>query len=183
MDRHHAVSPVVGGVGVASARARPCRGRSCTASHRPAPCDYWGICAFLYELPPINVGGSPVSCALMSGLSRGVCRWPLWVCACVSGTNLRGVLEAQLCVRHCLNCLDYSFSHHAAQHILPDQPGLRPLPTILHRAITPQHLLQLRHIPSHGRSLCASSMPMRCAPSYLPAPPSPTLLGGAPGSL
>src|ERR1019366_7815796 len=29
-------------------------------------------------------------------LSRGTCRWPSWVYACVSGTNLSGVLEAQL---------------------------------------------------------------------------------------
>ena len=35
----------------------------------------------------------PVSCALMSGLSRGTRRWPSWVCAYVSGTNLSGVLE------------------------------------------------------------------------------------------
>jgi hypothetical protein len=46
----------------------------------------------------------PVSCALMSGLSRGTCRWPSWVYACVSGTNLSGVLKAQRCYRYCLNC-------------------------------------------------------------------------------
>jgi hypothetical protein len=46
----------------------------------------------------------PVSCALMSGLSRGTCRWPSWVCACVSGTNPSGVLKAQGCYRYCLNC-------------------------------------------------------------------------------
>jgi hypothetical protein len=34
----------------------------------------------------------PVSCALMSGLLRGVRRWPSWVFAYVSGTNLSGVL-------------------------------------------------------------------------------------------
>ena len=39
----------------------------------------------------------PVSCALMSGLSRGVRRWPSWVYAYVSGTNLYGVLEAHVC--------------------------------------------------------------------------------------
>lgn len=39
-------------------------------------------------------GEDPVSCALMSGLLRGVCRWPSWVCACVLGANLYGVLEA-----------------------------------------------------------------------------------------
>jgi hypothetical protein len=31
----------------------------------------------------------------MSGLSHGTCRWPSWVCAYVSGTNLDSVLEAQ----------------------------------------------------------------------------------------
>ena len=44
----------------------------------------------------------PVRCALMSGLSRGARRWPSWVCACVSGTNLSRVLEAQRRVRYCL---------------------------------------------------------------------------------
>ena len=39
----------------------------------------------------------PVSCALMSGLQRGIDRWPSWVCAYVSGTNLSGVLEAHGC--------------------------------------------------------------------------------------
>jgi hypothetical protein len=39
----------------------------------------------------------PVSCALMSGLLRGACRWPSWVCAYVSGTNLSGGLEAHGC--------------------------------------------------------------------------------------
>jgi len=55
----------------------------------------------------------PVSRALMSGLLHGVCRWPSWVCACVSGTNLSSALEAQRGVRYCLNCLDHSLSHHA----------------------------------------------------------------------
>ena len=36
----------------------------------------------------------PVSCALMSGLLRGTCRWPSWVCACVLGANLCSVLKA-----------------------------------------------------------------------------------------
>ena len=45
----------------------------------------------------IDVEESPVSCALMSGLLRGTCRWPSWVCACVSGTNLFDVLEAHCC--------------------------------------------------------------------------------------
>jgi hypothetical protein len=39
----------------------------------------------------------PVSCALMSGLLRDACRWPSWVCAYVSGTNLSGGLEAHGC--------------------------------------------------------------------------------------
>jgi hypothetical protein len=39
----------------------------------------------------------PVSCALMSDLLRGVRRWPSWVCAYVSGTNLSSVLEAHGC--------------------------------------------------------------------------------------
>ena len=42
---------------------------------------------------PACVGG-PVSRALMSGLLRGTCRWPSWVCACVSGAKLFGVPEA-----------------------------------------------------------------------------------------
>src|SRR5579862_4311135 len=37
----------------------------------------------------------PVRCALMSGLLRGRCRWPSWVCACVPGTSLSRALEAQ----------------------------------------------------------------------------------------
>jgi hypothetical protein len=36
---------------------------------------------------------NPVSCPLMSGLSRGARRWPSWVCAYVSGTDLSGVLS------------------------------------------------------------------------------------------
>ena len=38
---------------------------------------------------------TPVSRALMSGLCRGACRWPSWVCACVPGTILKRVLVAQ----------------------------------------------------------------------------------------
>jgi hypothetical protein len=56
----------------------------------------------------------------MSGLLRGACRWPSWVCACVSGANLHGVLKAQEHQRHRLNCLDHSLSHHAVQRFLPD---------------------------------------------------------------
>jgi len=47
-------------------------------------------------------------------------RWPSWVCASVSGTNLASVLKAQLSIRFCLSCLDHSFSHHADQRLLPD---------------------------------------------------------------
>jgi len=36
---------------------------------------------------------TPVGCALMSGLLRAIGRWPSWVCAYVSGTNQRSVLE------------------------------------------------------------------------------------------
>jgi len=36
----------------------------------------------------------------MSGLLRGCCRWPSWVCARVSGTEPRGVLEAQSVFRY-----------------------------------------------------------------------------------
>jgi hypothetical protein len=60
----------------------------------------------------------------MSGLLRGVGRWPSWVFAYVSGTNLFGVLEAHDTQRYCLNCwIDHSLSHHAVQRFLPDQPG------------------------------------------------------------
>src|SRR4051794_16464058 len=41
---------------------------------------------------------------LMSGLCRGVCRWPSWVCACVPGTNLSGVLVAHRVFRYRLDC-------------------------------------------------------------------------------
>jgi len=37
---------------------------------------------------------NPVSRILMSGLLRGIYRWPSWMFACVSGANLFGVLEA-----------------------------------------------------------------------------------------
>src|SRR3954462_5776622 len=43
--------------------------------------------------------GGPVSPALMSGLLRGTCRWPSWVCACVSGAKLFGVLGAHASAR------------------------------------------------------------------------------------
>jgi hypothetical protein len=38
----------------------------------------------------------PVSCALISGLQRSIRRWPSWVGAYVSGTNLSGALEERL---------------------------------------------------------------------------------------
>ncbi len=44
--------------------------------------------------------------------------------------------------RYCLSCLDHSPSHHAGQRFLPNQPGLRPLPTILREGVTPWLPLQ-----------------------------------------
>jgi hypothetical protein len=44
------------------------------------------------SIAPLGISGSPISRALMSGLLRGICRWPSWVFAHVSGANLRGVL-------------------------------------------------------------------------------------------
>jgi hypothetical protein len=118
-------------------------------------------------------GKDPVRCALMSGLSRGACRWPTWVCACVPGAILGGVLEAQHLARHGLDRLDHSLSHHAVQRFLPDRAGLRPPPTTVRRNVTPPLPRRPRHAPSPGRSPCASSRPRRCAPSCSPAPPSP----------
>jgi len=40
----------------------------------------------------------------MSGLLCGDRRWPSWVFAYVSGTNLSGVLGAHNSKRYCLNC-------------------------------------------------------------------------------
>jgi hypothetical protein len=71
----------------------------------------------------------PVSRALMSGLCRGACRWPSWVCACVPGTSLKGVLVAHRVFRYRLDCLDHSLSHHAGQRLLPEPSGSRPPPT------------------------------------------------------
>jgi hypothetical protein len=51
---------------------------------------------FADESHPSALEKDPVSCALMSGLSCGVRRWPSWVCAYVSGTNLFGVLKVQM---------------------------------------------------------------------------------------
>ena len=45
--------------------------------------------AFPALKPRSALVNGPVGCALMSGLSRGVRRWPSWVCACVSGPQLR----------------------------------------------------------------------------------------------
>jgi hypothetical protein len=118
-------------------------------------------------------GKDPVRCALMSGLPRGACRWPSWVCACVPGAILGGVLEAQHLARHGLDCLDHSLSHHAVQRFLPDRLGLRPPPTTVRRNVTPLLPRRPRHAPSPGRLPCASSRPRRCAPSCSPAPRSP----------
>jgi hypothetical protein len=59
------------------------------------------------------------------------------------------------------------------QRFLPDQSGLRPPPTNLRQDVTPQRSLRPRHHPSRGRPLCASSTPMRYAPSCSPVPRSP----------
>jgi hypothetical protein len=95
-------------------------------------------CAHFIAL--IDAEESPVSRALMSGLLCGACRWPSWVFAYVSGTNLKRVLKAQASQRYCLSCLDHSLSHHALQRFLPDsdQSGLRPPPTALRWNVTPQ---------------------------------------------
>jgi len=69
--------------------------------------------------------------------------------------------------------IDYSLSHHAVQRFLPDEPGLRPASTASRQNVIPLLLLRLPHVLSPGRPLYASSMPMRCAPSYLPKRPSP----------
>src|SRR6476646_5888305 len=92
----------------------------------------------------------------------------------VSGTNLSRALKAQGRMRCCLDCLDHSLSHHAVQRFLPGQPGSRPPSTILRGSITPQLARRPRQALSDGRPLRASSMPMRCAPSCSPTPPSPT---------
>jgi hypothetical protein len=68
---------------------------------------------------------APLCPAWCSRLSR----WPSWVCACVPGTILSGVLVARDCYRYRLGCLDHSLSHHASQRLLPEPPGLRPPPT------------------------------------------------------
>ena len=119
------------------------------------------------------LGKDPVRCALMSGLSRGACRWPTWVCACVPGAILGGVLEAQHLARHGLDCLDHSLSRHAVQRFLPDRAGPRPPSTRVRRNVTPLLPRRPRHAPAPGRSPCASSRPRRCAPSCSPAPRSP----------
>ena len=81
----------------------------------------------------------PVSCALMSGLSCGACRWPSWVCADVSGTDLDSVLK---CTREWPVLpelfLTTAFSHHACKRFLTDQSSLRPSPTVLRQNITLQ---------------------------------------------
>jgi hypothetical protein len=62
----------------------------------------------------------PVSRILMSGLLRGICRWPSWMSACVSGANLHGVLEAHDSCRRRLKLPTRSPFHHAVQRLLPD---------------------------------------------------------------
>src|SRR4051794_25822559 len=124
-------SPGVRGplLGRASGEARPGAGH---------PDGYWDGPASRQEARVrVNGRSGPVRCALMSGLSRGRCRWPSWVCARVPGTNLSGALEAQPRVRYRLDCPDHSLSHHAVQRFLPDRPDSRPPPPV-RRNVTPR---------------------------------------------
>jgi hypothetical protein len=57
------------------------------------------------------------------------CRWPSWVCAYVSGTNLSGVLEALALIRYCLISTTESFPSRCCGLLL-DQSGLHPSPAI-----------------------------------------------------
>jgi hypothetical protein len=52
---------------------------------------------------------------------RGARRWPSWVFAYVSGTNLTRVLKAQDSKRYCPNCLRPQLPHHVVQRLLPDR--------------------------------------------------------------
>jgi Transposase DDE domain len=119
-------------------------------------------------------GEDPVRCALMSGLSRGGCRWPPWVCACVPGTNLSAARSRRnvVCGTAWTASIG-SLSHHAVQRFPPDQPGSRPASTVPRGAVTPQPALSPGDVRSGGRPPCASSPPRRCAPSCSPAPRSP----------
>ena len=62
-------------------------------------------------------------------------------------------------------------SHHAGQPLLPDQPGLRPLPMPGRGSVRPRLLPRPGHAPAPGRPRHASSAPRRCAPACSPAPP------------
>ena len=123
----------------------------------------------------------PVRCALMSGLLRGGCRWPSWVCACVPGTNLSRALEAQRRVRYCLDCFDRQPFPSRGATLPPDQPGLRPVSAALPGSVTQRLPSQPGDALAGGRPPCAPSPPRRCAPSCLPAPRSPAWQAGAPG--
>jgi len=120
---------------------------------------------------PINDGNSTVGCALMSGLSCGGCRWPSWVCAGVSGTNLQRVLEAHRLLRYRLSCLDHSRSHHAGQRWPPVRAGSRPLAITRPRNVRLSPARAPSPVPPGDRPLGAPSTPTRCAPSCSPAPP------------
>jgi hypothetical protein len=133
----------------------------------------------------------PVSCALMPTCDAAFAAGHHG-CAltCQAPIYLSGELEAQTLARYCLDCLDYSLSHHAVQRFLPDQPDLRPAPAILHRGIMRPLTPWPRHHHADGRPRCVSSpprlafqpvasdwlepwpvSPRRCAPSCWPAPP------------
>jgi hypothetical protein len=77
----------------------------------------------------VRIGEVRSAAPLCPACSSRLCRWPSWVCACMPGTILYGVLVARDSCRYRLGCLDHSLSHHAAQRLLPDQPGSRPTST------------------------------------------------------
>src|SRR5690242_4958592 len=59
----------------------------------------------------------------MSGLLRGICRWPPWMYACVSGANLFGVLEAHDSERLRLKLPDLQFFPSRCSAGLPHVRG------------------------------------------------------------
>ena len=77
----------------------------------------------------------------MSGLfySACCCRWPSWVYACVSGTDLEGVLMARRGHRYCPIRLDDEHPHHAELLLPPDQPSICSvfIPALVSPRVTP----------------------------------------------